>query len=100
MDDIDRFEGTEVVTVDGSSRDGDDVIVHTTLVTASREHVPMDYRVHGAAAKLQRRRHQHRRGQPREPLSNDLLRVPLANMSIDQLIDRLQRQLPAAVKTK
>ena len=28
MDDIDRFQGTEIVTVDGSAREGEDVVVH------------------------------------------------------------------------
>ena len=45
IDDIDRFQGTEKVTVDGSTREGEDVVVQTTLVTASRDHVPIDYRM-------------------------------------------------------
>lgn len=49
MEDIDRFQGTETVTVDGSSREGDDVVVRTTLVTAGRERVPIDYRMHPRA---------------------------------------------------
>jgi outer membrane protein TolC/ABC-type transporter MlaC component len=45
MDDIDRFQGTETVSVDGSAREGNDVVVKTTLVTSSHEHVPIDYRM-------------------------------------------------------
>src|SRR6185369_856323 len=45
MDDIDRFQGTETVTVDGSTVQSDEVVVRTTLVTASRERVPLDYRM-------------------------------------------------------
>jgi ABC-type transporter MlaC component len=97
MDDIDRFEGTEVVTVDGSKRDGDDTIVNTTLVTASHERVPMDYRVRGAGKlsivdiSIEE-----------VSLVNHFRKTfsaALVNMTIDQLIDRLQKQLPAAVKT-
>jgi ABC-type transporter MlaC component len=97
MDDIDRFEGTEVVTIDGSSREGDDTIVHTTLVTGSKEHVPMDYRVRGAEGK------QTIVDISIEEVSlvnhfRKTFSAALVNMSIDQLIDRLQKQLPAAVK--
>ena len=93
MDDIDRFQGTEVVTVDGSIRQGEEVLVRTTLVTASRERVPIDYRL---------------RSQPERWAVVDLsiegvslvnhfrksFSGALANMTIDQLIDRLTRQLP------
>jgi phospholipid transport system substrate-binding protein len=93
MDDIDRFQGTEVVTVDGSIRQGEEVLVRTTLVTASRERVPIDYRL---------------RSQPERWAIVDLsiegvslvnhfrksFSGALANMTIDQLIDRLTRQLP------
>jgi ABC-type transporter MlaC component len=99
MDDINRFEGTEVVTVDGSSRDGDDTVVHTTLVTGSREHVPIDYRVRNES------------GKPSivdisiEEVSlvnhyRKTFGAALLNMSIDQLIDRLDKQLPAAARAK
>jgi phospholipid transport system substrate-binding protein len=93
MEDIDRFQGTEVVTVDGSARQGEEVVVRTTLVTASRERVPIDYRL---------------RSQPERWAVVDLsiegvslvnhfrksFSGALANMTIDQLIDRLTRQLP------
>jgi phospholipid transport system substrate-binding protein len=45
MDDIDRFQGTETVTVDGSSQQDEEMVVRTTLVTGSRERVPIDYRM-------------------------------------------------------
>jgi phospholipid transport system substrate-binding protein len=96
MDDIDRFQGTEVVTVDGSTAVGDDVVVRTTLVTASRDRVPIDYRM---------------QAQPGAQSAWTVVDISiegvslvnhfrktfagaLANMSIDQLIDRLRRQLP------
>jgi phospholipid transport system substrate-binding protein len=93
MDDIDRFTGTEVVTVDSSSREGDDEVVRTTLVTASKEHVPVDYRM------------QHEGGQWRVvdlsvenvSLVNHFRKTfgtALGNMSPDQLIDHLKHQLP------
>jgi phospholipid transport system substrate-binding protein len=93
MEDIDRFQGTEVVTVDGSARQGEEVVVRTTLVTASRERVPIDYRL----------RSQPERGAVVDlsiegvSLVNHFRRSfsgALANMTIDQLIDRLTRQLP------
>jgi phospholipid transport system substrate-binding protein len=43
MDDIDRFQGTEQVQVKGRDKSGELEIVKTTLITASREQVPMDY---------------------------------------------------------
>jgi phospholipid transport system substrate-binding protein len=93
MEDIDRFQGTEVVTVDGSARQGEEVVVRTTLVTASRERVPIDNPL---------------RSQPERWAVVDLsiegvslvnhfrksFSGALANMTIDQLIDRLTRQLP------
>jgi ABC-type transporter MlaC component len=97
MDDINRFEGTEKVTVDGSAREDDDTMVHTTLVTGSREKVPMDYRVRSE------------KGDDKiidisiENVSlvnhyRKTFSAALVNMSIDQLIDRLVKQLPAPVK--
>jgi phospholipid transport system substrate-binding protein len=43
MGDIDRFQGTERVSVDGAEKTGDLVVVKTVLSTASHEHVPMNY---------------------------------------------------------
>ena len=93
MDDIDRFQGTETVTVDGSAAEGDDTVVHTTLTTSSRERVPIDYRMRS------------QRGDWKVvdlsiegvSLVNHFRKTfssGLANMSVDQLIDRLKRQLP------
>jgi phospholipid transport system substrate-binding protein len=93
MDDIDRFQGTETVTVDGATPDGDETVVKTTLTTSSRERVPIDYRM---------------RSQQGDWKVVDLsiegvslvnhfrktFSSGLANMSVDQLIDRLKRQLP------
>lgn len=45
MDDIDRFRGTEQVTVSGSEKSGELLVVKTVLVTHSRERIPMDYRL-------------------------------------------------------
>jgi len=95
MEDLDRFQGTETVTVDGSERDGDDVVVRTTLVTSSRERVPIDYRMRVASGRW---------------LVVDLsiegvsmvnhfrktFSQALTNMTISELIDRLKRQLPPA----
>jgi phospholipid transport system substrate-binding protein len=93
MDDIDRFRGTETVTVDGSVPQGDDVVVRTTLVTASLDRVPIDYRM----------RAQH--GQwvvvdisiEGVSLVNHFRKTfagALVNMTIDELIERLRRQAP------
>jgi phospholipid transport system substrate-binding protein len=97
MDDINRFEGTEKVTVDGSKRDGDETIVSTTLITASHEHVPIDYRVRGemgtfkivdiSIEEVSLVNHYRK-----------TFSAALVNMTIDQLIDKLARQLPPAVK--
>jgi phospholipid transport system substrate-binding protein len=46
MDDIDRFQGSEKVTVNGSEKRGELELVKTTLITASREQVPIDYTLH------------------------------------------------------
>jgi phospholipid transport system substrate-binding protein len=94
MDDIDKFQGTETVTVDGSSPEGDDTVVHTTLVTASRERVPMDYRM----------RRESGRWMIVDLSIEDVSLVnhfrktfsnALTNMSLEQLIEHLEKQLPA-----
>ena len=48
MDDIDRFQGSERVLIKGAERAGELWIVRTTLITASREEVPIDYTLHRA----------------------------------------------------
>lgn len=95
MDDINRFEGTETVSVDGSSRDGDDWIVRTTLVTGSRERVPIDYRMKGAGD------HWSIVDISIEGVSlvnhyRKTFSAALVNMTVEQLIDKLNKQLPAA----
>jgi phospholipid transport system substrate-binding protein len=93
MDDIDRFQGTETVTVDKSTRQGDDVLVHTTLLTASRERVPIDYRL-----MLEQDRWMVVDLSIEEvSLVNHFRKTfsgALANMTIDELIAKLRRQLP------
>jgi len=95
MDDINRFQGSETVSVDGSSRDGDDDIVRTTLVTGSRERVAMDYRLRGAGERwsivdisiegVSLVNHYRK-----------TFAAALVNMTVEQLTDRLAKQLPAA----
>ncbi len=94
IDDIDRFQGTERVTVDSSAREGDETVVHTTLITASRERVPIDYRMRQDGGRW---------------VVVDLsieevsmvnhfrktFAAALANLTPAALIDRLRRQLPA-----
>jgi phospholipid transport system substrate-binding protein len=97
IDDIDRFQGTEKVTVDGSTPEGDDVTVKTTLITASRDKVPINYRMRREKADwrvvdisiegVSLVNHF------RQTFSN-----ALANMTVEQLIERLKEQLPPAVK--
>src|SRR4029077_8245133 len=48
LDDIDRFQGTETITVDGSAPQSEEVLVRSALVTSSRERVPIDYRMRSA----------------------------------------------------
>jgi phospholipid transport system substrate-binding protein len=93
MDDIDRFQGTETVTVDGSAQQDEEVVVRTTLVTGSRERVPIDYRM--------RARQQEGSWMVVDvtiegvSLVNHFRKTfagALANMTIDQLIDRLKGQ--------
>jgi phospholipid transport system substrate-binding protein len=43
MDDVDRFRGNEAVTIRGSEKAAEVVVVKTVLLTSSREQVPMDY---------------------------------------------------------
>lgn len=43
MDDIDRFQGSEELTVGNADVQGDLAVVKTTLFTVSREQIPIDY---------------------------------------------------------
>src|SRR3569623_185437 len=95
MDDINRFQGTETGSVDGSSRDGDDTIVRTTLVTGSRERVPMDYRLRASGDRssivdisiegVSLVNHYRK-----------TFAAALVNVTVEQLTDRLAKQLPPA----
>ena len=96
MDDIDRFRGTEVVTVDGSAPEGDDVVVRTTLVTASHERVPIEYRMR-AEAEQWRVIDLSIEGVSLVNHFRKTFAAALANMTIDQLIERLRRQLPRTI---
>ena len=93
MDDIDKFQGTEKVTVDSSAREGDATVVHTTLVTASREHVAVDYRLREESGRWMivdiSIENVSLVNHFRKTFSS-----ALANMTIDQLIDCLEKQLP------
>jgi len=94
MDDIDRFQGTELVTVEGVVPEGGDTVVRTTLVTSSRERVPMDYRmrlVEGRWMVVDL----SIEGVSLVNHFRKTFAAVLANASIDELIVRLQRQLPA-----
>jgi len=97
IDDIDRFQGTEKVTVDGSTREGEDVTVQTTLLTASRDKVPLNYR-------MRREKSDWKvvdisiEGVSMVNHFRKTFSGALANMTVQQLIDRLKEQLPPAVK--
>jgi len=94
MDDIDRFQGTETVTVEGSAHQGEEVVVRTTLLTASRERVPIDYRL----ALAQDRWRVVDLSIEGVSLVNHFRKTfasALANMTIDDLTQKLRRQLPA-----
>jgi phospholipid transport system substrate-binding protein len=93
IDDIDRFQGTETVTVDGSTQEGDVTVVNTTLITSSRERVPIDYRMRSQRADWK----VVDISIEGVSLVNHFRKTfasGLTNMSVDQLIERLQRQLP------
>ena len=93
MDDIDRFQGTETLTIDGATRDGDEATVRSTLLTASRERVPIDYRMRARDGRW-----------TVVDLSIEGVSIvnhfrktfsaALANMTIAELIDHLKHQLP------
>jgi phospholipid transport system substrate-binding protein len=93
MDDIDRFQGTETVTVDGSVQQDEDVVVQTTLITGSRERVPIEYRMQAKEGswtivdiKIE--------GVSLVNHFRKTFASALANMTIDQLIERLKAQQP------
>jgi phospholipid transport system substrate-binding protein len=97
IDDIDRFQGSEVVTVDSSAREGDETVVRTTLVTASRERVPIDYRMRSDDGRWR----VVDLSIERVSLVNHFRKTfaaALANMTVPELIGRLKRQLPATAR--
>jgi phospholipid transport system substrate-binding protein len=49
MEDVDRFQGTEKITVKEAEVRGELQVVRTTLLTASKELIPIDYTLHQAA---------------------------------------------------
>lgn len=53
MDDIDRFQGTEKVTITGVTERGELRQVKSVLITASKENVPIDYTMHVAGGRWQ-----------------------------------------------
>ena len=97
IDDIDRFQGSEVVRVDGSAREGDETVVRTTLVTASRERVPIDYRMRSDAGRWQVV-DLSIEGVSLVNHFRKTFAAALANMTVPELIDRLKRQLPPTVR--
>lgn len=94
MDDLDRFQGTETVTLGQSLQEGDEVVVRSTLVTASRERIPMHYRMRAAQGSW-RIVDFSIEGVSLVNHFRKSFTSALANMTIEELIDRLQRQLPA-----
>jgi phospholipid transport system substrate-binding protein len=98
MDDIDHFQGTEKVTVDGQKKEGDDTVVNTTLLTSSREQVPIDYRMRTEDGRWRivdiSIENVSLVNHFRKTFSN-----ALTNMSLDQLIEHLKKQLPPDART-
>ena len=91
-----RFQGSDVVKVDGSAREGDETIVRTTLVTASRERVPID-RMRSDAGRWQVV-DLSIEGVSLVNHFRKTFAAALANMTVPELIDRLKRQLPPTVR--
>jgi len=93
MDDIDRFQGTETVTVDSVVREDADSLVRTTLVTASRERVPIDYRLRTIDGRW-RVVDLSIEGVSLVNHFRKTFAAALANGTVEDLIARLRRQLP------
>jgi phospholipid transport system substrate-binding protein len=93
IDDIDRFRGSETVTVDGSTSGGDETVVRTTLVTASRERVPIDYRMHLDDGRW-RVVDLSIEGVSMVNHFRKTFATALVKMTVPQLIEQLRRQLP------
>ena len=97
MDDIDRFQGTETITIDGTKVEVDGALVRSTLVTASRDRVPLDYRMRLIQGEW-RVVDLSIEGVSLVNHFRKTFSSALANISIDELIERLKRQLPQALK--
>jgi len=95
MDDIDRFQGTETVTVDSVVTEGEDALVRTTLITSSRERVPLDYRMRVLEGRW-RVVDLSIEGISLVNHFRKTFAASLVNLSIEDLITRLRRQLPAS----
>lgn len=96
MDDIDRFQGTETVTIDSVVAEGnDDALVRTTLLTGSRERVPIDYRMRTIDGRW-RVVDLSIEGISLVNHFRKTFTAALVNLTIEDLIIRLRRQLPAA----
>jgi len=95
MDDIDRFQGTETVTIDSAVREDADSLVRTTLLTASRERVPIDYRLRSIDGRW-RVVDLSIEGVSLVNHFRKTFAAALANGSVEDLIARLRRQLPPA----
>jgi len=98
MEDIDRFQGTETVSVVAVVREGADTVVRTILVTASRERVPIDYRMRAVDGRW-RVIDLSIEGVSLVNHFRKTFAAALANVSIEDLIARLQRQLPSPPPT-
>jgi phospholipid transport system substrate-binding protein len=95
MDDIDRFQGTETVSVVAVVREDPDSVVRTILITSSRERVPIDYRMRTVDGRW-RVVDLSIEGVSLVNHFRKTFAAALANASIEDLITRLRRQLPAA----
>ena len=51
MNDLDRFQGSEQLTVGNADQQGEIAVVKSTLLTASREQIPIDYTLRLTAGK-------------------------------------------------
>jgi phospholipid transport system substrate-binding protein len=95
MDDIDRFEGSEQLSVTGAVQDGNIATVRTVLLTSSREKIPIDYTLYLSKA-----------GWRVDDVSIEGVSLVnhyrktfsqfLANKSFDELMQQLRRKLGLA----
>ena len=81
------------MTVDGSAQQDEEVVVRTTLVTGSRERVPIDYRMRARPGAWMVVDINIEGGRLVDHFRKTFAGA-LANMTIDQLIERLKGQRP------